>query len=132
RSGGHDYLLKDKLARLVPVIERELREAALRAEQRRMHEQLLISDRMASVGTLAAGVAHEINNPLTYINILVGRLSTLEAASQRDALSAHRLEMLEEVREGLRRVERITDDLRTYSRADEGRAGVTDVHATID
>jgi signal transduction histidine kinase len=132
RSGVHDYLLKDKLARLVPVIDRELREAALRAEQRRMHEQLLISDRMASVGTLAAGVAHEINNPLTYINILVGRLSTLEAASQRDALSLHRLEMLDEVREGLRRVERITQDLRTYSRSDDGADGHTNVHATLD
>ena len=32
-----------------------------------MHEQLLISDRMASVGTLAAGVAHEINNPLSAV-----------------------------------------------------------------
>jgi signal transduction histidine kinase len=132
RSGVHDYLLKDKLARLVPVIERELREAALRAEQRRMHEQLLISDRMASVGTLAAGVAHEINNPLTYINILVGRLSSLEAASQRDALSSHRLEMLDEVREGLRRVERITQDLRTYSRGDDGIDGHTNVHQTLD
>jgi signal transduction histidine kinase len=132
RSGVHDYLLKDKLARLVPVIERELREAAGRAEQRRMHEQLLISDRMASVGTLAAGVAHEINNPLTYINILVGRLSSLEASSQRDALSAHRLEMLNEVRDGLRRVERITDDLRTYSRADDGSQASTNVHATLD
>jgi DNA-binding NtrC family response regulator len=38
RSGVHDYLLKDKLARLAPVIDRELREAAVRAEQRRMHE----------------------------------------------------------------------------------------------
>jgi signal transduction histidine kinase len=132
RSGVHDYLLKDKLARLAPVIDRELREAAVRAEQRRMHEQLLISDRMASVGTLAAGVAHEINNPLTYINILVGRLSSLEAASQRDALSVHRLEMLDEVREGLRRVERITQDLRTYSRRDEGEGGHTNVHATLD
>ncbi len=132
RSGVHDYLLKDKLARLVPVIDRELREAALRAEQRRMQEQLLISDRMASVGTLAAGVAHEINNPLTYINILVGRLSSLEASSARDALSLHRLEMLDEVREGLRRVERIAEDLRTYSRNDDEKQAACDVQAALD
>ena len=36
-------------------------------EQRKLHEQLLISERMASVGMLASGVAHEINNPLQAI-----------------------------------------------------------------
>ena len=63
RVGVHDYLLKGSLTRLWAVIERELREAKLRAEQRKMQEQLLISDRMASVGTLAAGVATRSTTP---------------------------------------------------------------------
>jgi PAS domain S-box-containing protein len=37
------------------------------SEQREMQERLLLADRMASMGTLAAGVAHEINNPLTFV-----------------------------------------------------------------
>src|SRR4051812_46621396 len=36
-------------------------------ERKRMQAQLLLADRMASLGTLAAGVAHEINNPLGYV-----------------------------------------------------------------
>src|SRR5262249_60003265 len=67
RAGAHDFIVKGMLARLIPAIERELREFAVRAERKKMSEQLLISDRMASVGTLAAGVAHEINNPLAVL-----------------------------------------------------------------
>ena len=40
KAGAHDYLLKGKLARLVPAVERELREAVLRQEHRRAQERL--------------------------------------------------------------------------------------------
>jgi signal transduction histidine kinase len=65
KGGANDYVLKGNLARLQTAIERELRDAAARQERRRMREQLVVSDRLASIGMLAASVAHEINNPLT-------------------------------------------------------------------
>src|SRR5882724_2333398 len=40
RAGAHDYVMKDRLARLVPAVERELREADVRADLRRTHEEL--------------------------------------------------------------------------------------------
>ena len=46
RAGVHDYVLKGSLARLAPAVERELREAAQRAERRQMEERLALSDRM--------------------------------------------------------------------------------------
>lgn len=57
KAGAHDFLLKSNLSRLVPAIERELREAAVRRESAALREQLLLSDRLVQVGTLAASVA---------------------------------------------------------------------------
>ena len=77
RAGANDFMPKGALARLLPAIDRELREARARAERKKMREQLMISERMASVGMLSASVAHEINNPLAVI------VANLEFALQR-------------------------------------------------
>ncbi|MBK6696294.1 MAG: PAS domain S-box protein [Myxococcales bacterium] len=117
-------------------------------ERRQMQARLLQSDRMASVGTLAAGVAHEINNPIAYmktnLDVLIGR-SLPELTRQLALLSdetgaatghlADRLRditsMVSIVHEGTERVRGIVRDLKTFSRADTNVAPV-DVVRVLD
>jgi signal transduction histidine kinase len=189
-SGAKDYVLKDRLARLAPAVQRalsatqeeharmlaeqalrksrdELEErvrertadltvanAALQTEKTAQkelisklaeaHTQLLQSEKMASIGQLAAGVAHEINNPVGFVNSNLGTLQGY-VTDMFEVLSAYEnseIEMRVETRtvldelkkkldiayiredvgkllsqsmEGLKRVKRIVQDLKDFS-----------------
>jgi PAS domain S-box-containing protein len=99
-------------------------------ERRQMQARLRLADRMASVGTLAAGVAHEINNPLAYV------LSNLEQAREAVArllpAPAELRQMLDEARAGGERVRGIVRDLKTFSRSDDERRTQVDVRRVVE
>jgi signal transduction histidine kinase len=103
--------------------------------EKQAQARLLLADRLASLGTLAAGVAHEINNPLTYL------LANLEwAVESLPGLFAHPdgpqavaiLAALEEARQGGLRVGAIARDLSVFSRDSADTIGAVDVHAAVE
>jgi len=124
--------------------------------------QLLQSEKLASIGQLAAGVAHEINNPIGFVNSNLGTLKTYVAellglidayqaieqqlpdSPQKDFLAAERqrmdlhflrqdiVDLLAESIDGTGRVRRIVQDLRDFSRTGEVAWERADLHAGLD
>jgi len=129
KAGVHDFLLKDRLARLAPAVARELREAQGRAERRRMQEQLMLSERLSSLGMLAASVAHEINNPLAS---LMMNLSFAQEILRGQATAEDGMQVLREAVECSERIRDIIQDIKVFSRPDEQSPGPTDLHRVLD
>lgn len=77
-------------------------------------EELARAEKLSALGALAAGVAHEINNPLAYVTLNLQQLIDMAA----DRLSASELEVLEEALEGAQRMTRIVSDLKGFSGSD--------------
>ncbi|MFN7132429.1 MAG: ATP-binding protein, partial [Myxococcales bacterium] len=98
-------------------------------ERRRLEARVQLSERMASVGLLAAGVAHEINNPLAYVlaNLNAVQHDLRDRPELRDAADA-----CEDARHGAERVRTIVRDLQTFSRAAPSSLAPTDLRAVVE
>ncbi len=104
-------------------------------EQKMLQARLMLADRMASVGTLASGVAHEINNPLAYLaaNLRFIQERLVEQSQQLGWIVPPDLsEALVESLEATERVRMIGQDLRTFAREGDEQQRLIDVHRVID
>jgi two-component system, NtrC family, sensor kinase len=124
--------------------------------------QLLQSEKMASIGQLAAGVAHEINNPVGFVSSnlhtlrqyvaallnlvdaqaaahaapadaqLVARLAAASQAAELDYLKEDLPQLLDESEDGLARVKKIVQDLKDFSRVDQSDWQQADLNAGLE
>ncbi len=144
-------------------LKRALAEAkALNSKLAEAQSQLLQSEKMASIGQLAAGVAHELNNPIGFVSSNLATLerylqdifaitTAYEAAEAADAgcprldtvhaikhdrdfdfIKTDIVQLMAESKDGLARVAKIVRDLKDFSRAGEAELQWADLHQGLD
>jgi signal transduction histidine kinase len=132
RAGAHDMILKDRRARLIPAVEREVAEARRRAEQRETKERLRASEetlrkteKLRSLGKMAAGLSHDLKN---ICNPLSLHLQVVRRALKRGQ-TTDALESVDEMDQILKRALEMLERLRDFSRqAPERKAEVVDLN----
>lgn len=85
-------------------------------DYQKMHARRLLTDRMVAMGTLASGIAHEINNPLSFVDANL-RFSIRALHMSEDGRGPEAVdEALREALDGVERMRRIVDGMRAFSR----------------
>jgi two-component system NtrC family sensor kinase len=130
--------LAEARAKLVATLEQKNQELSdAYAELKRAQAVLVQSAKLASLGELVAGVAHEINNPLAFVMSHLGTVqSSLERLGEPGATDPRHLDRaknrLEEMNRGLGRIRELVLKLRTFSRLDEGERKAVSVRECVD
>jgi signal transduction histidine kinase len=135
-AGAEDFVPKGSGP---DVLIRSIRLAVTRARHRRevvgYEARLTRAARLAALGRLAAGVAHEINNPVSFVSTNLDevrlRLSPIVAANTDLADMSEIGEMLDECVEGMRRIRRITRDLGAFARVSSDAPMITNLNEVI-
>jgi two-component system, NtrC family, sensor kinase len=140
----HQQLKKQNVSLERQVLERTSLADELAKTNQRLREtqgQLVQSEKMASLGQLVAGIAHEINNPLSFVinNIFIVQEELAKLTTEAPKSESVALPMLskmrtrvEHMREGTERVQDLVSKLRTFSRLDEGKFKTVDIHESIE
>lgn len=151
--------LKERLSTERLLQKEKAEQDALIKKLEEAHNQLLQSEKMASIGQLAAGVAHEINNPIGFVSsnltslrdyvndmlrVVAGFEAALEDPSKKPAvqkiiqevdlefLKEDVMTLMSECQDGIQRVRQIVQDLKDFSHVDHGEWVVSDIHKGLE
>ena len=141
RDGGSVHSVEDSITAIVHDGELLGAVLVLRdvTQQRQVQERAIVAERLASLGNLAAGIAHEVNNPLTFV---IGNVYCLERMLQRweNVLSANgetgelqnAREFVSDLRTGAERIQRIVADMGVFGTCSVDPPGLVDVRASME
>jgi signal transduction histidine kinase len=126
RNGATDYVLKERLSRLVPAVRRALAEAEERAMCRQLQQRLREAGRLEAISTLSNGIAHDFNNILT---IILGHahLLTMEHRNPERVLNISGT-----ISDAARRGSEIVQQLLAFARKSDGHVAPTDLNRYIN
>ena len=125
KSGATDYVLKERLNRLVPAVCRAMQEVEEREERRRLEAQFIEAQKMEVIGQLASGVAHDFNNILAII------MFSADLMSREIGADNPLMEYIEEIRNASERAAGLTRQLLVFSRKQTVNTVVLDVNETV-
>ncbi len=131
RAGACAYLVKPCATQeLLVTVEQAMRQVRLHGEKRDLSRRAQMAEKLAAVGTMTAGLSHEIRNPL---NAAALQLSVLERRIQRLQRDTQRqlLEPLTLVKDEIRRLDHILEDFLQFARPRDFAARQVDVVAVI-
>jgi two-component system, NtrC family, sensor kinase len=157
-AGADDYIIKpydnkELMARINAGfrsldLQMQLKEYSMNMEQlaRDRANQLVRSDRMAALGVMSASVAHEINNPATFVSINVQVLeenwpilqacisgtANEEQKKRAQLISEEIPTMFTEIKNGISRIKDIVDSMKAYARSDKVNFMKTSLETCID
>jgi two-component system, cell cycle sensor histidine kinase and response regulator CckA len=125
KRGATDYVLKERLSRLVPAVIRARKEAEERSQRRRLEAQFIEAQKMEVIGQLAGGVAHDFNN---IIAIIMGYSDLMMLKlGPNDALKGN----LEAIRMAAERAAGLTRQLLVFSRKQTVQPVVLDLSEVV-
>src|SRR5713101_2160664 len=110
KVGAQDYVMNTNLKRLVPAVQRELREAEERKERKRLEQHVHQLQRFEAIGRLAGGVAHDFNN------IIGAILGWAELGSEETQPETRLHDRFEKIREQSQRAAKLTSQLLAFGR----------------
>jgi signal transduction histidine kinase len=110
QQGAQDYVMKSNIKRLIPAVERELREVEQRGERKNLEQQVKHLEKFEAIGRLAGGIAHDFNNVIGVVLALAQLGLDEEPAGSRNS------ERFRKVRDQAQHAAGLTSQLLAFAR----------------